>query len=332
MSKRVINSKRLKSKKNQLSKKSQILKVKSNSKPKKTKILSKKVKKQSKKRKSVKNQIYDGGFSFTNSSQSILTNTNNTIPEYYKYYKTIWIGDHTYQRKGINLNNPKTNIIYNKNSKRYFLEIELAEDNKAYFLLNKNDIEKIVKDENEGMREWVPEIETNMQIPTGGEGSCIEVEINKNIAYIKFIANKIECGISIKDTCKAVEKLLFIVLNLLDTLKFKGKVMLEDDMKKDGQRVMMYRMWKGNKNISKYEDYGFIPKGPKPLERVNKNPGETYNDFIKRLDPKIELSYVKYYEIMVLEDYKLLLKVLSETNMCSNIYNNNNSNNSNNNY
>ena len=101
----------------------------------------------------------------------------------------------------------------------------------------------------------------NWMIPTGTLcPSCLVLFISAHGARIVRIAALRSCSI----VTNGFSKLIYKTKRVLQTIGHTGSVSLQDDARKSGTWVFMYRAFHGKTPYSKYATFGFKPQSPIP--------------------------------------------------------------------
>lgn len=189
-----------------------------------------------------------------------------------------------------------------------------VEGNILYFLLNPDDNPRLVIDENEELRSLLGiKAPPSMVIPTGiTSNTCISLQ--KNIKFyngmdsliIKFIKNEKYCDLLKQTDCRVMDVVIGKIFCLLKLDNFNGVVQLNDDMKKDGDSVFMWRLINNRKPYSKYMEYGF---------NVSEENKEVYYNLVKLVEEERDTdSLDSDKKTLYTNTFQRLLKNMINTN------------------
>ena len=197
------------------------------------------------------------------------------------FYETLWNPNHPFQHRDIVGLPKKIDIVTfdglpESKIKYSFLSLKIDSESKlnhVAFLLNPNNKPPIVEDVNAGLHEFgFPE---NIQIKTGGDSlSCIQLLFTQHshsataCCNIKFLVGKDVCRLLQEQLCTRIDYLILLVFSYLEAIKFDGYVELDDDMRKDGKSVMLFRIMSHKKLPSKYQEYGFQFRNEKEVMKL----------------------------------------------------------------
>lgn len=180
-------------------------------------------------------------------------------------YQHLWDSKHPFEYGNIIGVPSKISYVHvhtdiGKVKTRTFLRIEVN-DVLLFFLLNPDNNPPITTDLNADVREFG--FGENQQIATGNQSNtCIQLKFGKDwfgeeSCKVTFIKSEKFCRLFSFKKCKVLDTLMFCIFKLCDHENFNGVVLLDDNMRYNGESVILYRIRKGIEPPSKYSEFGF---------------------------------------------------------------------------